>query len=157
MRNDRSLDSRWKINLSLRLWSDHVSIAALLKRSSFEVEHCHHLGETIAIGGRSTDRVARRHYASLQNCEASDRGEISKWLAGTQEKINASDEIRDGLRSKKIEGVIWIALFGIELQPAPHIDPGIVKQYFQQCVKILIENYTDLDAEGLPQKTWLLP
>lgn len=155
MQIDRLLDDKRKIDLSLRLWSDQTSIATLLERSSLEAEHCHCFGETIVIGGRSTNRVARRSYVSLQNFETRDVEGLSNWLADTQKRLDSSDEISSGLKSGQIEGVIWIALFGGGMQPIPHIDAKIITNCLERRVRILVENYTDIDVEGLPRKTWL--
>lgn len=155
MQVDRSQDRKKRYNINLRLWSDHVPIAPLLKRSNFEAEHCHRRGEVIVINGRSTDRVAPRHYAALQNFETIDVGSLSNWLADTQKKLEINDEISLGLKSGQIEGVVWIALFGDEAQPLPKIDELVIAKLVHHHVRVLIENYTDLDEEGLPRRTWL--
>lgn len=151
----RSENRAMRIKINLRLWSYCISIADILKVAKFEVDHCHRLGDMIVINGRSTGRVAPRHYAALQNLETNDVGRLSKWLSDTQKRIEASEEISLRLKSGEIEGIIWIALFGDEVQRLPSIDEFIIAKLAKDDVRILIENYTDLDEEGLPRRIWL--
>ena len=71
------------------------------------------------------------------------------------DQIHDQNDLVAGLISSRIEGVIWLALFGEDAQPLPNVDESAVAKLAQLRVRVLIENYTDLDGEGLPRRTWL--
>ena len=144
-----------RMDISLRMWSDHVPIAALVKRSKLKLRHCHVLGQPIVIHGQVTSRIAPRHYVSVENLKTDEVSEILTWLDSTAHKINDIGDVLIHANSGKIDIIIWLAIFAEDMNIS-----GLIEKYMQSQIrllplKFLIENYVKLDEEGIPRKKWI--
>lgn len=152
MAHDNSCDNL--VDMSLRLWSDQVSLAPVLKKLGFEVRHSHEKGQAIASAGRFAGRLADRHYASLAHGEGKD-ADVGPWLKRILDAMSSDQALSNDLKLGRITATVWIALFGDDVRDPPQISPDLVAAATHAHVTILIENYTRFDSDGVPEKTWL--
>lgn len=147
MRNDRIIEG------SFRLWSDAIGLGAIAAAAGWSTDHLHLRGDIINSQGRR----ATRHYAAIKAVALNVDEDVSAWLTAIADQIRRQDDLVAGLNSGQIEGVAWLAVFGVEIRPLPNVDELAIVQLTKQHVRVLMENYTDLDEDGRPRRTWLAP
>jgi hypothetical protein len=151
-----SSSDRAEIDVSLRLWSEQISLYPLVEALDVAPKYLHIAGEPIASEGRLAQRRAPRHYASLLHKRVDSDIEVASWCKLVVEKIESQESLMGFMRSRQIAGTIWIAIFGPQLASVPIIPEDIINAASGLRLSLLIENYTDFDDGGVPRKSWLV-
>ena len=144
---------------SLRLWSDAEPLAALVHASRLQWKHLYVKGQMIPARGKAAANVALQHYACSEDVDYANITQIASVLSqGLDEIESCAPPITALAKVGKVEAVLWIAIFGYDEFPSPVPPKELDARAKQAGVKILIENYTIMDAEtGNPAKSFLAP
>ena len=143
------------LDVSLRMWSDASDIVALLRDMDLDIDVMHVKGNLICVDGRNIGRVAERNYISVEHMKMDDDAELRNWLTNTLDIILSKRELIDAIGIGQIEALIWIAIFGCKPVELPRINPNILASCSEYRLKVMCENYTDLDDDGIPTRVCL--
>lgn len=145
-------------DLSLRLWSDSISLESFALALRLSVKHLHVKGDKISDGEQGKERIASRHYVSTASKRVRTEHEVGTWLSSTLCRV----EEAAFLPQPNIDTVFWIALFGPIPKTIPVPDSELIARVVVLNARILIENYSETSGEGFeqtedvefPPKTW---
>lgn len=144
------------IRINLRIWSDSEQLGPLVQASARRCAHLHVKGQNAIEQNGTAGRVFGRHYASFEDVETSDANEIVPIISQWLNEIDAGEPpIAKLANSGMIEAVLWIAIICRSPVNSPKIPEELTAQAKKLGVKVLVENYTMFDDEGVPLKIWL--
>jgi hypothetical protein len=143
-----------RIDMSLRLWSDHVLLGAAIKQLNVAINHAHTKSQPMAKKGRLAKLTAPRHYVSAAESRGENSSDILDWCRLILGRVASQTSLVNLLHAREVEGVLWIAVIGPKQSPTPNIPSEIVAAAKQCDMGIVVENYTIL-KDGVPDLLWV--
>ena len=133
------------VKISIRAWSDSVSLKPLAKRLGARTNTVYDKGE-LTYSGRVTGRTSSDNYLSTEDIEIVGVVDLNRMIRAQLALIDADATLSSLTRASDGRVYLWVAVFGNDPRETETL--GIDTRPFGHGIGLIVDNFTTYNEKG---------
>lgn len=155
LNNNPNATARPGAKVNLRLWSDTMSFGDVRRRIALVPEIIADKGDVrVDRKGAPLNSRFGRNYVSFEESNLNDAAELGPCVANILQAVAASAYAKL-IKAREVDATLWIAIFRPDFDYQGAVGESIIARASAMGVRLLVEDYTRVDEEGVSTKIWL--